>query len=91
MLNHEPNNIIIQNMKFLMVKIILGRLLHKGIIMNPFKKYKSFRYLTGNVDKKSRTYVAIRRKFRKKGRPERGFQEGFKKVSREFQEGLEVV
>ena len=24
-------------MKFLMVKIILGRLLHKGIIMNPFK------------------------------------------------------
>ena len=52
-----------------MVKNILERLLHKGIVINPIKKHKSFCNLTGNVDKKSRTFVAIRRKFRKKGRP----------------------
>ena len=69
MLNYEPTNIIIQNMKFQMINIIMEGILHTGIVISPSIKPKSFYYLTGNIDKKSRTFVAIHRKFWKKGRP----------------------
>ena len=67
---HEPNNIITHKYEVSYELNYIAKAFTLTNYNKPFKECKSSRYLTGNFDKKSRTYVAIRRKFKKKRRPE---------------------